>query len=284
MMNLPMTVDLTGKVAAVSGGGGILCSEMAKALAACGAKVAVMDRDLAAAQNVVDGIVSDGGEALAVACDVTDKAILTQARDTIESTLGPVHLLINGAGGNHPKGTAAKEMVSDSELRDSIEGSFFEMDSEGLDFVFRLNYQGTVLTTQVFAETMAKRGTGSVINVSSMTAYHPLTKVMAYSNAKAAVNSFTEWLAIHLAPAGIRVNAIAPGFFLTQQNYALLMGDNDTPTPRCQKILDNTPMNRLGKPEELLGATLYLASDDASGFVTGTVMAIDGGFNAYSGV
>ncbi len=283
-MRLPLTVDLSGKVAAVSGGGGILCSEMAKALASCGAKVAVMDRDLEAAQVVVDAIVGAGGEGLAVACDVTDKATMVDARETVESILGPVEVLINGAGGNHPKGTSAKEMVTDTELRESIAGSFFEMDAEGLDFVFRLNYQGTVLASQVFAETMAKRGSGSIINISSMTAYHPLTKVMAYSNAKAAVNGFTEWLAVHLAPAGVRVNAIAPGFFLTQQNYSLLMDENDVPTPRCQKILDSTPMDRLGKPEELLGAMLYLASDAASSFVTGTVLAIDGGFNAYSGV
>jgi NAD(P)-dependent dehydrogenase (short-subunit alcohol dehydrogenase family) len=277
-------VDLKGKVAAISGGGGILCGAMARALAACGAKIAVMDMNLEAAQVVVDDIVAAGGEGLAVACDVTDKAVLTEARNTVESTLGPVDVLVNGAGGNHPKGTAAKEMVNDAELRESLAGSFFEMDSAGLDFVFRLNYQGTVLTSQVFAETMAKRGVGTIINISSMTAYHPLTKVMAYSNAKAAVNSFTEWLAVHLAPAGVRVNAIAPGFFLTQQNYSLLMGENDTPTPRCQKILDNTPMGRLGNPDDLLAAALYLASDAASGFVTGTVMAIDGGFNAYSGV
>lgn len=283
-MPLPFKVDLSGKVAAVTGGGGILCSEMAKALAACGAKVAIMDRDLENGKTVADAISADGGSAIAVACDITDKANMQGACAAVENELGPVDILINGAGGNHPKGTAAKEMVSSEDLKADLAGSFFEMDSEGLDFVFRLNYQGTVLATQVFSESMAKRGGGCVINISSMTAYHPLTKVMAYSNAKAAINSFTEWLAIHLAPTGVRVNAIAPGFFLTQQNYSLLMDENDKPTARCQKILDNTPMNRLGKPEDLLGALMYLVSDEASGFVTGTVMAIDGGFNAYSGV
>ncbi len=281
---LPYKVDLSDKVVAITGGGGILCGEMAKALGACGAKVAVLDLREENAKGVADAITEAGGTAMPVACDVMDKDSLIAARTKIEDAYGACDVLVNGAGGNHPKGTAGKETISSDDLADTLEGSFFDMDKSGIEFVFDLNYLGTVLTSQVFAEPMAKSGKGTIVNISSMSAYHPLTKVMAYSSAKAAIVNYTEWLAVHLAPTGVRVNAIAPGFFLTAQNYTLLMGDNDTPTTRCQKILDNTPMGRLGKPEELLGALLYLVNDQASGFVTGTVMAIDGGFNAYSGV
>ncbi len=281
---LPFKIDLTDRVAAVTGGGGVLCSEMSRALAACGAKVAILDLRKEAADAAAKGINDAGGTAQGVACNVLEPESIAAANATIEADLGPVDILVNGAGGNHPKGTAGKEMITPADLADGIEGTFFELDPEGIGFTLNLNYLGTVLASQGFGKTMARNGKGNIINISSMTSFCPLTKVMSYGGAKAAINNFTQWLAVHLAPCGVRVNAIAPGFFLTEQNYKLLMGDNDTPTARCQKIIDNTPMARLGKPEELIGSLLYLCCDDASGFVTGTVMPIDGGFNAFSGV
>ena len=281
---VPFQIDLNGKVAAVTGGGGILCSEMSRALGACGAKVAILDLRKEAADAAAKGITDAGGTAIGVAGNVLEPDSIAAANAEIEAQLGPVDILVNGAGGNHPKGTSAKEMVTPAELAESTEGSFFELEPEGIGFTMNLNYLGTVLSSQGFGKSMAKRGSGCIINISSMTSFCPLTKVMSYGGAKAAINNFTQWLSVHLAPCGVRVNAIAPGFFLTEQNRKLLMGDNDTPTARCQKIIDNTPMARLGKPEELIGSLLYLASDGASGFVTGTVMAVDGGFNAFSGV
>ena len=281
---LPFKVDLSGKVAVVTGGSGVLCGEMARSLGACGAKVVVMARTQSKVEAVVAEIKEAGGEAMAVSCDVMDRDSVLAACEAVEANYGPCDILINGAGGNHPKGTAALEQLDPEAVANGMEGSFFDMEASGISFVFDLNLIGTITTSQIFGKKMAERGTGNIINISSMSAYHPLTKVMAYSAAKAAVNSFTEWLATHLAPSGVRVNGIAPGFFLTTQNYQLLMGDNDTPTPRCAKILASTPMNRLGKKEELTGALLYLASDAASGFVTGITLAVDGGFNAYSGV
>jgi len=283
-MNLPLNVDLKDKVAVVTGGGGVLCGSFAEALAECGAKVAVLDLRLEAAQAVADKIVEAGGDAIGVAANVLELDSLREAEKQVIEKYGVCDILINGAGGNSPKCTAQKEEVTSAELQESLEGSFFGFDTSGIDFVFSLNYSGTVNTCLVFGESMAKAGKGNILNVSSMSSYHPMTKVMAYSNAKAAINNFTEWLACHLAPAGLRVNAIAPGFFLTKQNEQLLMGDNNTPTPRCAKILANTPQNRLGNPEDLLGGLLYLVDDKAAGFVNGIVLAIDGGFNAYSGV
>ncbi|MCJ8332405.1 MAG: SDR family oxidoreductase [Lentisphaeria bacterium] len=281
---LPFKIDLSDKVIAVTGGGGVLCGEMAKALAECGAKVAVLSRKQENADTVADAILASGGQALAVSCNVLELDSITAAYEKISSQLGDCDILINGAGGNSPDGTADLETVDSEDIKSQLDKSFFGLTAEGISFVFDLNFTGTVLTTQVFAKAMSEKGQGSIINISSMAAYHPLTKVMSYSASKAAINNFTEWLAVHLAPTGVRVNAIAPGFFLTKQNEQLLMGDNNTPTERCQKIIDHTPMGRLGKADELIGALLYLASEDASGFVTGTVMAVDGGFNAYSGV
>lgn len=281
---LPFHVDLSGKVAAVTGGGGILCGHMCRVLAACGAKVAVIDLNKEAADATATICNDAGGEAIGFACNVLEKDSIDLANKAIEAALGPVEILINGAGGNHPKGTTGKTKVSSAELAEDEEGSFFGLEAAGIGFTMNLNYLGTVLSSQGFGKSMSKKGGGNIINISSMTAFCPLTKVMSYGGAKAAVNNFTQWLSVHLAPTGCRVNAIAPGFFLTAQNYKLLMGDNDTPTARCQQILDGTPMGRLGTPEDLTGSILYLCSDKASAFVTGTVMPIDGGFCAYSGV
>lgn len=285
-MAIPFTVDLSGKVAVVTGGGGVLCSAMAKALAECGAAVAVASRRLESAQRVADEITAAGGTAMAVACNVTDKASLETANALIEKTLGPVSILINGAGGNDPRGTTAKEYLNpDDLLAGTREGTaFHDLDPKGIESVFTLNFLGTLLPCQVFTRRMALARSGVIINVSSMNAFRPLTKIPAYSAAKAAVNNFTQWLAVHMAGAGIRVNAIAPGFFITTQNRALLIHPDGTPTPRSEKILAHTPMGHFGEADDLIGALLWLVSDKAAGFVTGVVVPVDGGFSAYSGV
>ena len=281
-----MKVDLTGKTAVVTGGGGILCSVMAKALAASGAKVAILDLKEDAAVKVADEIVADGGRAIGVAANVLDLDSLKKAEAAVKEAFGDCDILVNGAGGNNPKGTTSKEFLCPEDLKNHVEGlkTFFDLDPAGVGFVFNLNFLGTLLPTQVFARAMAEKGCGSIINISSMNAFTPLTKIPAYSAAKAAVSNFTQWLAVHFAGAGIRVNAIAPGFFVTKQNQALLFDPQGNPTPRTAKILSQTPMNRFGKPEELCGTLLYLLDDDASGFVTGIVIPVDGGFSAYSGV
>ena len=283
-MKLPFYVDLKDKIAVVTGGGGVLCSEFACALAACGAKVAVCDLRIDAAQKTVDKITENGGVAVAVEANVLEKESLEKARDIITEKLGICNLLINGAGGNNPKGTTTKEYLDaeDLENHENIT-TFFDLDPKGVEFVFNLNFLGTLLPTQVFARDMAKTG-GTVINISSMNAFRPLTKIPAYSGAKAAVSNFTQWLAVHFAPVNIRVNAIAPGFFITDQNRSLLLNPDGSYTDRSRKILAHTPMNKFGKPQDLLGALLWLSDDDASGFVNGIVLPIDGGFAAYSGV
>ena len=285
-MKLPFQIDLSGKTALVTGGGGVLCSEFAKALAACGAKVAVCDLREEAAQAVVDQIVADGGTAMAVAANVLDKASLEAARETILAKFGTVDILLNGAGGNNPKGTTTKEYLFPEDLEGTAEDvkTFFDLDPDGIGFVFNLNFLGTLLPTQVFAKDMAKKGDTVILNVSSMNAFCPLTKIPAYSGAKAAVSNFTQWLAVHFSKVGIRVNAIAPGFFLTNQNHALLINPDGSYTARSQKILDHTPMNRFGEADELLGALRFLTDPAESGFVTGVVLPVDGGFSAYSGV
>ncbi|MDD3695430.1 MAG: SDR family oxidoreductase [Lentisphaeria bacterium] len=285
-MTVPFKIDLQDKVALVTGGGGILCSGMALALAECGAKVAVLDLRKEAADKVAAKITAQGYCAIGVACNVLDRASIEEANAVIEKELGPCDILINGAGGNHPKGTTSQETFC-KELFDNpdpAQVSFYDLDPEGIKFVFDLNFLGTLLPTQVFSRSMAAKGSGVVINISSMNAFKPLTKIPAYSAAKAAVSNFTQWLAVHMAPAGIRVNAIAPGFFLTDQNRSLLCNADGSPTPRSSKILNHTPMGKYGEPEDLLGALLWLSSDQAAGFVTGTVIPIDGGFSAYSGV
>ncbi|MFA4944678.1 MAG: SDR family oxidoreductase [Lentisphaeria bacterium] len=283
-LQLPFTINLSGKVAVVTGGGGILCSVMAEAIAACGAKVAILDLKLAAAQAVADRIAAAGGTAKGYAGNVLDRPSLEAAHAEIRRDFGPCDILVNGAGGNHPKGTTSKEffLPGDEAAQEGVT-SFFDLDPAGIRFVFDLNFLGTLLPTQVFARDMAQRQGGQILNVSSMNAFRPLTKIPAYSAAKAAVSNFTQWLAVHFSKVNIRVNAIAPGFFLTDQNRALLTRADGSPTPRGNTIVSHTPMGRYGEPGELLGALLYLLSDGAS-FVTGQVVAVDGGFSAFSGV
>ncbi len=284
-MNLPFKIDLTGKVAVVTGGGGILCSSFSEALAECGAMVAILDRNIESANAVVAGIRERGGKAMAVQVDCLDRASLEAANEEVKKTFGPCDILINGAGGNNPRATTDNEYYEMEDLPDPDKKNFFSMTPEGFRFVLDLNVTAAFLTTQVFAADMAKAGKGgNILNISSMNAYRPLTKIPAYSAAKSAVSNFTQWLAVHFAPAKIRVNAIAPGFFVTKQNRALLFNEDGTPTPRTGKILRGTPMNRFGESEELLGGMLWLLCDAAASFVTGVVLPIDGGFSAYSGV
>lgn len=274
---------LQNKVAVVTGGAGVLGSAFAKELARVGAKVAIMNRTAEKAQTVVDAIRAAGGEAIAVPCNVLDQAAVEKAAAVVKEKLGPCDILLNAAGGNHPSGVSAKEFFQ-PEVENPLQGTFFELKAEGFQSVFELNFMGTFIPTQVFAVQMLGRPGTTVINVSSMSAYHPLTKVAAYSAAKAAINNITEWMAVHLASAGIRVNAIAPGFFLTDQNRTLLTNPDGSLTPRADKIITHTPMKRFGVPQDLLGTLLWLADENASGFVTGVVVPVDGGFNAYAGV
>ena len=283
---VPFKVDLQNQVAVVTGGGGILCSTMARALAACGAKVAILDLRAENAKNVADAIKADGGIAEGFACNVLERASLEQAREQVTAKFGACTILVNGAGGNHPKGTTSKEYLTKEDLVNKAEGvtTFFDLTPEGIQFVFNLNFLGTMLPTQVFARDMALAGRGNILNISSMNAFKPLTKIPAYSAAKAAVSNFTQWLAVHFSQTGVRVNAIAPGFFLTDQNRGLLTTADGGMTARGQTIIAHTPQRHYGKPEDLLGAMLWLLSDQASGFVTGQVIAVDGGFSAFSGV
>ena len=277
MYHTPFKVDLSNKVIAITGAGGIICSEFAKALAANGAKVALLDINYEAAEKYADEI---GENAFAVKCNCLDKSSIQAAKKEINAKFGKVNFLINGAGGNNPKATTDNEyMTPDS----SGVKDFFALDESGLKFVFDLNITSAFLVTQVFAADMIKTG-GNIINVSSMNAYRPLTKIPAYSAAKAGISNFTEWLAVHFAPCGIRCNAIAPGFFVTRQNKDLLFDAEGKPTARTGKILAATPMKKFGEISDLIGALLWLASDEASGFVTGTIIPVDGGFSAYSGV
>ena len=279
-------VDLSGKVALVTGGGGVLCGYMARALASNGAAVAVADLRKEAAASVAEEIIAAGGKAMAVECNVLDRASIEAAAVEVEKELGHVDILVNGAGGNHPKGTTSMEFLTSEILKadDPEATTFFDLDPKGIEFVFNLNFLGSLLPSQVFARGMAERNSGVIINISSMNAFTPLTKIPAYSGAKAAVSNFTQWLAVHMSKVGIRVNAIAPGFFLTDQNRALLTTEDGSLTARGNTIVSQTPMDKFGDPSDLEGALLWLASDAASGFVTGTVIPIDGGFSAFSGV
>lgn len=283
-MKLPFELDLSGKVAVVTGAGGVLCFDFAKAIASCGAKVALLDINLDAAEANAQAIRDLGYKAIAVKANCLDKASLEEARNTVNEKLGPCDILINGAGGNNPKATTVNEYFDAELIDDEGKQDFFSLTPEGFKFVLDLNVTAAFLTTQVFALDMAKAGSGNIINISSMNAFRPLTKIPAYSAAKAGVSNFTQWLAVHFANAGIRVNAIAPGFFVSNQNRALLFNPDGTPTPRTEKILRGTPMNRFGESEELLGGLLFFLNDAASGFITGVVLPIDGGFSAYSGV
>lgn len=271
------------KVAVVTGAGGVLCSSFAEELASKGAKVALLDLNFDAAEAVAERIRGEGGVAEAYKADVLDRGSLIQAHERILQNLGPCRILINGAGGNSPRCTTAHEFFKAEDLLCGETKSFFNLEKEDFGFVFDLNLMGTLLPTQIFAKDMLRDG-GTVLNVSSMNAFRPLTKIPAYSAAKAAVSNFTQWLAVHFAGCGIRVNAIAPGFFVTKQNQELLFHEDGTPTPRTDKILRATPMGRFGRPEELLGTLRWLCDEQASGFVTGVVVPVDGGFSAYSGV
>lgn len=285
-MNLPFDVDLKGKVAVITGGGGVICSTFAKALAQCNAKVAVMDRRQEKADIIVREIINDGRTAVGVAANVLDIEDLKRAKEIINRELGSCDFLINGAGGNNPKGSTSKDYLFKEDLENKEEGvvTFFDLDPEGIQYVFNLNFLGTLLPTQVFMKDMIGKPDATVINISSMNAFTPLTRIPAYSGAKAAVSNFTQWLAVHLSKVGVRVNAIAPGFLVTTQNKGLLINPDGSYTERSKKIIAATPMERFGETEELVGTLLWLINHKASSFVNGVVVPIDGGFSAYSGV
>ena len=278
-----LNTDLTGKVAVVTGAGGVLCSEFAKVLARAGAKVALLNRTESKAQKFSDEITAEGGVAKAYGCNVLDKAQVCAVAERVLADLGPCDILINGAGGNHPMATTDKEYYEDGDM-DADTKSFFDLDEDGVASVFNLNFLGTLIPTQAFVRQMLGRPGCNILNISSMNAFTPLTKIPAYSGAKAAVTNFTQWLAVHFSRQGIRVNAIAPGFFSTAQNAALLWNEDGTPTARTGKILAATPMGRFGESKELAGTVLFLLNNDAAGFITGVTIPIDGGFSAYSGV
>lgn len=282
-MTNPINTDLSEKVAVVTGAGGVICSMLAKSLAVAGAKVALLDLNEEAAKKYADEIVRAGGVAKGYKANVLDKQSLAACHAQIRKDLGKCDILINGAGGNNPRATTDKEYYECGDL-DADTKSFFDLEQSGVEFVFNLNFIGTLLPTQEFARDMVDREDCNILNISSMNAYTPLTKIPAYSGAKAAISNFTQWLAVHFSKTGIRVNAIAPGFFSTAQNKKLLWNDDGTPTARTGKILAATPMGRLGEMEELVGATLFLLNKKAASFITGVVIPIDGGFSAYSGV
>jgi NAD(P)-dependent dehydrogenase (short-subunit alcohol dehydrogenase family) len=284
MSKLALHPSLTGKVAVITGGAGILCRTMAMELARQGAKVAILNRTLEKGAAVAAEIEAAGGQSIAIACDVTDKDSVTRAASEVQSIWGPCDLLINGAGGNNASANTTKESYEPGDLENPDIHSFFDLSIPGFRQVLDLNLIGSLIPTQVFAAQMLGRQGVSVINISSMSAESSLTKVPAYSAAKAGINNFTAWLAVHLADAGIRVNAIAPGFFLTQQNEKLLVREDGGLTARSEKIIAHTPMRRFGKPEDLLGTLLWLADEEMSGFITGITVPVDGGFMAYSGV
>ena len=279
-----MSLEFSGKIAVITGGGGILCSTMATALAQKGARIAVLDLKAENAEIVADKIVKSGGEAIGVAANVLDIASLRAAHKQVTASLGPCDILINGAGGNNPKGTTSNPFLKEEDLDAGSElKTFFDLDPDGIKFVFDLNFIGTLLPTQVFAKDMIGKEGSTIINISSMNAFKPLTKIPAYSGAKAAVSNFTQWLAVHFSKVGIRVNAMAPGFFLTEQNRTLLTMSDGSLTARGNTIIEHTPMGRFGTPEDLIGTLVWLCGN-GSKFVTGVVVPIDGGFSAFSGV
>ena len=280
---LPFKVDLKDKVVVITGGGGVICSAIASAVAECGGIVAILDLNKEAADKVANEITSKGYIAQGFECNVLDLKSIEDCHDLIVKAYGKCDILINGAGGNNAKATTDNEYA---ELDDEIKNikTFFDLDKSGIEFVFNLNFLGTLLPSQVFGKDMINRKGCSILNISSMNAFTPLTKIPAYSGAKAAVSNFTKWLAVHFSHLGIRVNAIAPGFFSTTQNAKLLWNDDGSPTSRTEKILESTPMRRFGEVNDLIGPTLFLLSEEASGFVTGVILPIDGGFSSYSGV
>ena len=281
MMELPLKVDYTGKVVVVTGAGGLICGAMARAFAQSGAKVAALDLNEDAVKALADELKAEGYICEGYKANVLDPEALAAVHQAVLADLGPCDILVNGAGGNNPRATTDNEYQHEAK-----EGgkSFFDLAPEGVDFVFKLNFQGTLLPTQAFAKDMVEKKAGCILNVSSMNAYTPLTKIPAYSAAKAGISNFTQWLATHFAGTGIRCNAIAPGFLVSAQNYKLLFNEDGTPTARSAKILNGTPMGRYVDASELLGGTLFLCDDKSASAITGVVLPIDCGFAAYSGV
>jgi NAD(P)-dependent dehydrogenase (short-subunit alcohol dehydrogenase family) len=281
MLNLPLNIDYTGKVVVITGAGGLICSAMARAFAQSGAKVAALDLNEDAVTALADELCAEGFICKGYKANVLDPEMLATVHEAVVADLGTCDILVNGAGGNNPRATTDNEYQHEAK-----EGgkSFFDLQPDGVDFVFKLNFQGTLLPTQAFAKDMVEKGAGCILNISSMNAYTPLTKIPAYSAAKAGISNFTQWLATHFAGTGIRCNAIAPGFLVSAQNYKLLFNEDGTPTARSNKILNGTPTHRYLDATELLGATLFLCDDRAASAITGVVLPIDGGFAAYSGV
>ncbi len=281
MINLPLNIDYSGKVVVITGAGGLICGAMARAFAQSGAKVAALDLNEEAVKALADELKSQGYVCEGYGANVLDTKALEAVHQRVRADLGECDILVNGAGGNNPRATTTNEYH-----HEAVEGgkSFFDLDSEGVDFVFKLNFQGTLLPTQVFAKDMVEKKSGCILNISSMNAYTPLTKIPAYSAAKAGISNFTQWLATHFAGTGVRCNAIAPGFLVSAQNKSLLFNEDGTPTPRSAKILKGTPMNRYVDAQELLGATLFLCDEKSASAITGVVLPIDCGFAAYSGV
>ena len=275
-------IEFNDKVVVITGAGGVICGYLAKEFAKAGAKVALLDLNEAAAQKYADEIIAEGGIAKAYQANVLDKENLETVKDVVLADFGAIDILINGAGGNNPKATTDNEFHT-LDLPDETK-TFFDLDKAGIEFVFNLNYLGTLLPTQVFAKEMVGRKGANIINISSMNAFTPLTKIPAYSGAKAAISNFTQWLAVHFSKVGIRCNAIAPGFLVTNQNRGLLFDEAGNSTARAHKILTNTPMNRFGEAEELVGGVFFLADESLASFVNGVILPIDGGFAAYSGV
>ena len=280
-MNLPLSHNFEGKVVVITGAGGVLCGDMARAYAMAGAKVAALDLNEEAVLKLADELKAEGYTCIGYKANVLDREVLEEVHQQVLADLGPCDILINGAGGNNPRATTDNEYQH--EAKDG-QKTFFDLDAAGVDFVFKLNFQGTLLPTQVFAKDMVERQCGNILNISSMNAYTPLTKIPAYSGAKAGISNFTQWLATHFAGTGIRCNAIAPGFIVSNQNRALLFNADGTPTARAGKILNGTPMGRFAQSEELLGGMFFLTDDKAASAVTGVILPIDCGFAAYSGV
>ena len=281
MLNLPLTHDFTGKVVVVTGAGGVLCGDMARAYAQAGAKVAALDLNEAAVLKLAEEVTAEGFIMKGYKANVLELEALEAVHQQILADLGPCDILVNGAGGNNPRATTDNEYQHEAK---EGQKTFFDLDQSGIDFLFKLNFQGTLLPTQVFAKDMVAKKSGNILNISSMNAYIPLTKIPAYSGAKAAISNFTQWLATHFAGSGIRCNAIAPGFIVSTQNKALLFNEDGTPTARSGKILNGTPMGRFVDSNELLGGMLFLTDDKFASAVNGVILPIDCGFAAYSGV